>query len=161
MHPLPVFDFKRTPDCSCDACVHNCKTIPGFLVLEDVIKLAEYINLFNASPGALLCVQGEYVRIPTIVPSRKEDGSCVFLTVDNRCSIHEKAPFGCRYFDCEMDKGEANYRSLSGLISLLDNPAYTTFREALVARGNVSPGPEKLRRLDKHVAIRTSVDPAE
>ncbi len=67
---------------------------------------------FVPSRGALARTRtGALVRIPTITPARKPDGSCVFLTAEGRCSIHDIAPAGCAYFDSHMLDEEANRRS--------------------------------------------------
>lgn len=32
---------------------------------------------------------------------KKEDGTCIALGEDNKCSIHERKPVACRQYDCE------------------------------------------------------------
>src|SRR5216684_4213268 len=89
------FGFARTK-CDCEECTHNCKHMPGYLIPDDVERIMNAPNAvirsnldrLAASPGALVSKNGVPFRIPTIVPARKEDGSCIFLTKDNKCSIH-------------------------------------------------------------------------
>ena len=40
-----------------------------------------------------------FVKLPTITPAVKPDGSCVFLTAEGKCQIHEVSPYGCAFFD--------------------------------------------------------------
>lgn len=58
---------------------------------------------------------GRLFQIPTLVPRRKENGSCVFLDENNLCKIHEISPFGCALFDSHQSVDEANMRSSRGL----------------------------------------------
>jgi len=70
---------------------------------NDVISWIE--THFAASPGAMVLARdGKTYQIPTIVPAQKEDGSCVFLDENDRCTIHPVSPFGCQQFKiCEED----------------------------------------------------------
>lgn len=60
---------------------------------------------------------GETVRVGTITPRRKADGSCVFLDGDDRCTIHAVAPAGCAMFDTHMGLVEAQRRGLALVVS--------------------------------------------
>jgi Fe-S-cluster containining protein len=43
-------------------------------------------------------------RIPTLVPSTKEDGSCVHYK-DSKCGVHNDSPTGCKMFNaCAVGK---------------------------------------------------------
>src|SRR6516162_6121893 len=96
---LPVIDparsefgFTRTI-CACTSCTASCRHIPGYLVPDDLVRLRDLLspgedlltwsrgNLL-ASPGALVARGGQLFRIPTLVPARKSDRSCRFLTAD-------------------------------------------------------------------------------
>jgi len=108
------FGLTRT-SCSCAGCVLNCQFMPGFLVPSDLGRMippgadplvwAE-TNLL-ASPGAVAWHNGKAFRIPTLVPAVKPDGSCINLQ-DGLCTIHENAPFGCAFFDCQSPLGGAS-----------------------------------------------------
>lgn len=107
------FGAQRTT-CACKICITNCRYMPGFLIPADLDRLIPVSaagvtavlrwaneNLL-ASPGALIRIKatGEITRVPTLVPATKPDGSCIHLSDDHRCTIHENAPFGCAFFDC-------------------------------------------------------------
>lgn len=70
-------------------------------------------------------------RIPTIAPRSTDDGRCVFLTADERCSVHPVAPFGCSFFDAHMPGPEGDRRSQWGLVQIERSEAYAALRREL------------------------------
>lgn len=125
--PLPP--FERT-SCSCDGCTAGCKTMPGALIAGDLERIAEHtgnsaddpmwlMNHFLASDGTIVATQvrvaGElkivFVNIPSITPAQLPDGRCVFLSDDDRCTIHPVSPYGCAYHDIHMTAEPALARS--------------------------------------------------
>ena len=119
-----AFSFKRTK-CDCKDCTINCKHLPGYLLPEDLGRIARSLGYTNlgqfafdyllASPGAIVMKEGHVFQIPTLVPRRKEDGSCKFLDENNCCTIHAVSPYGCAFFDTHQSDEEANLRSSRGL----------------------------------------------
>lgn len=113
------FGFPRT-SCDCEPCKKNCHFMPGFLIPSDLdrmipkhvdpLKWSEY-NLL-ASPGALVSKDGLLFRIPTLVPSVREDGACIHLAPDGLCMIHDIAPFGCSFFDCKPERGNLSHEGI-------------------------------------------------
>jgi len=119
-----VPDGMERTKCGCHDCTAGCKAMPGCLIPGDIERIQGHVgdvsgefvlSHFVVSDGAL--VRKEFVdrtvefRVPTIVPAQKPDGSCVFLDVDDKCSIHEVAPFGCAYHDTHMTAEVAAPRS--------------------------------------------------
>jgi Fe-S-cluster containining protein len=154
------FGFDRSV-CPCAECVNNCRHIPGYLIPADVGRIARHLGLTNlvefafsyllASPGATVMRAGRVFQIPTLVPRRKEDGSCVFLDERNRCRIHEVSPFGCAFFDAHQSDAEAQRRSGRGLQEVAghwamspNTHAYTVIWKLLCAAG--------MRAVPAHVA---------
>jgi hypothetical protein len=86
------------------------------------------------------------VRIPTLVPARRPDGACLFLTTAGECAIHAVAPFGCAFFDAHMATAEADQRSQLGLRAILEawqaNDPYARLWMTLAHAGQVAPAPE-------------------
>jgi hypothetical protein len=84
------FGVART-ECACRSCVANCRFVPGALIPADLHRIAEYLNESDltrfafdnllASPGAIIYTRGGLIRIRTLVPARRADGACRFLTV--------------------------------------------------------------------------------
>lgn len=126
--------FPRTV-CACPE-DKACCTRPAHLIPSDIKRLEKQVvgpidRYLRASPGAVVLKNGNIERVPTIVPARTADGRCVFLSLEDRCRVHENAPFGCAYFDMHMDAGEGHARSVWGLMKIMESPTYTEFRETL------------------------------
>ena len=95
------FGVARTV-CACRACVVNCRIVPGALITADLHRISEYLNESDlrrfafdnllASHGAIIFTRSGLVRIRTLVPARRADGACRFLTAEDRCSIHAESP---------------------------------------------------------------------
>lgn len=145
--------FPRT-ECACADCIAFCAR-PGHLTPADLFAIVDVLmadgriqtrqdvfEFLRASKGAVVgdAATGHRWRIGTITPKVKEDGTCIFLTKDNRCSIHAVAPFGCRFFDPHMDNIEGNRRSMWGLKQISITPAYEQLRQKLIAgSGEIEP----------------------
>ena len=164
--PLPLvnstrveFGFERTV-CACEQCTNYCRHVPGYLVPSDLDRLRDYCggaDAFDswaaqhllASPGALVMRKGALGRIPTLVPARRDNGACIFLSADSSCSIHPIAPFGCAFFDSHQEDDAADRRSSRGLRAILEDwqsaGPYSALWLALHAAGRDSPAPETAR----------------
>lgn len=119
----PRKEFQRT-ECACEKCALFCHHMPGCLIPGDERAIAEHVegraltnaevtdfglSHFSASMGARAITRIGIIHIPSIVPRLTETG-CVFLK-DERCGIHQVAPFGCSHMDDHMPVEEANERS--------------------------------------------------
>lgn len=130
--------FERTK-CACTNCVECCKRHPAYLIPSDIPRIADHLKIslgelaarLRKSPGALVSKGGRPFAIGTIIPEPDATGRCSFLTADDRCSIHEVAPFGCAYFDVHMNLRESQRRSVWGLMRVASSPEYKAFREEL------------------------------
>lgn len=99
--------FSRTT-CGCEICRVPCRHVPGGLDPADLPRLCP--------PGQdLLAWAEEHLRaltdkpFPTLVPARQASGACHWL-FDERCAVHDQAPYGCAFFDTHMSKPEADQR---------------------------------------------------
>jgi hypothetical protein len=163
---LPVIDPDRTEfgflrtACACAECAAHCLHLPGYFIPADLDRVGHRLappedlstwarQHLLASPGALVRQGATVSRIPTLVPGRRADGACTFLTAENRCAIHAVAPFGCAFFDAHQSGAEADRRSRRGLQAVLDawtNGAdYARVWLALDAAGLRAPPPETCR----------------
>lgn len=122
------FGLARTI-CDCRLCVTNCHFIPGYLIPDDLARISAKVGVENvlefalanllASPGAtVITYGGEQHQIPTLVPARRADGACKFLSAENRCTIHEVAPFACAFFDVHQSREESDRGSIQGLMAI-------------------------------------------
>jgi hypothetical protein len=154
------FGYARTI-CACHECVLNCHHIPGYLIPTDLERIHRHhapdqdlddwaLHHLLASPGAVILCRGQQARILTLVPARRPDGACIFLTATGQCSVHAVAPYGCAFFDSHQVPAEANRRSKRGLQAIIEawhaNGLYARLWMALAEAGFVSPGPEVARR---------------
>jgi hypothetical protein len=49
---------------------------------------------------------------PRLVPVKQVNGHCHWY-IDGKCAVHEKAPYGCAFFDAHMSSSEVDRRSLA------------------------------------------------
>jgi Fe-S-cluster containining protein len=161
------FGVART-ECACRACVANCRFVPGSLIPADLYRIAEYLNesalaqfAFDnllASPGAIIYTRSGLIRIRTLVPARRADGACRFLTAEDRCSIHVASPYSCAHFDCTQSRKEADDLSLRGLIEVAKawqrGDLYAQLWLMLYHAGRIAPSPIEARARMR-VAIAT------
>lgn len=134
--PVDKSEFQRTT-CACSECVKCCKRQPGPLAYGDFERITEHLGvsrdegkeLFCASPGALVRVGQQTVRVGSITPKMRR-GRCVFLDENDRCKIHAVAPFGCAYFDTHMGRDTAMPRSL-WLVKSQSDHDYQMLRDEL------------------------------
>lgn len=98
--------------------------MPGSLIPSDLVQIQEFVGdhsgdfvltHFLVSDGAKVGIktgdQLQIMSVPSLVPAQRPDGRCVFLTSDEKCSIHPVSPFGCGYYDTHMDIEEGERRS--------------------------------------------------
>lgn len=143
--------FERT-SCDCSKCAAACRTMPGYLIPGDIERIAAYVGAdpddekflianFRASEGPLVQRDGNRFRIPTIVPAQYDDnGKCVFMTRDGRCSVHQVSPFGCSRFNvCDEPTRDAEMRSTAGLFDILKNWDYNLVWMFLYETGHRAP----------------------
>lgn len=147
------FGYPRT-ECACQDCHKNCRFMPGFLIPADLIRMipkdadamkwaATYLL---ASPGAIAMQDGVLFRIGTLVPAVKPDGSCIHLSPEGSCLIHEIAPFGCAFFDCGPERGKLSTQGLLAVMQAWKEKAlYSRIWEFLWDIDRRQQGPEVLR----------------
>src|SRR5262249_13123421 len=104
----------------------------------------------RASPGAVVLRRGQPVRIRTLVPARRPDGACTFLTDAGQCAIHAVAPFGCAFFDAHLAGARGDRRSQRGLQAVVEaweaSDPYARLWALLAGDGLVAPPPEVARQ---------------
>lgn len=173
--------------CDCRACTINCEWIPGYLIPDDLTRLAGRVAKVNAltktdmtfeewaldnllaSPGALVFKNGVPFRVPTLVPARGEDGhSCKFLAVNTwaaggkSCQIHEDAPFGCAFFYSHLPEDYVQRLSGKGLESvILDwraNGPYAKLWTFLNRAGRVAPSPAENRERLREAWVKEELE---
>lgn len=142
--------------CSCDVCKRNCRFIPGMLIASDLERLIPTgVDPFKwaesnllASPGAIAIKSGKIIRIPTLVPAVKEDGSCIHLNEAGLCQIHEVSPFGCAFFDCSKESAQQGLseRALYDVLNYTPDSLYRRLWRHLNREGKIQLSPNILRQ---------------
>ena len=138
--------FNRTT-CACVDCTKCCKRQPGPLAPGDYEKIQHHLratdnemkSMFVASPGAIIRDEsGKLSRVGSITPKRHRS-RCVFLDENDRCKIHNVAPFGCAFFDTHMSREAALPRSTWLVKQQMKDQNYTRLRDALPYAGSYKP----------------------
>jgi hypothetical protein len=100
--------FRRT-ECGCAFCQAPCRHIPGSLDPSDLPRLCPTgQDVFVWAEQHLRAVTDK--PVPTLVPARHPDGPCHWY-FDDRCAVHEHAPYSCAFFDMHMSAAEVERRS--------------------------------------------------
>lgn len=126
----PEFPFARSV-CACRRCSICCEHIPGTLVPSDLAAIAAKFGrtdleafarewMLAGDSATIRLADGRVLTLGKLVPRRGADGACVFYE-HGRCSIHEVAPFGCRYYDAHMTDAASNQRDYAMSSALLDD----------------------------------------
>ena len=84
---LDNVDFPDGIAFKCKNCGKCCRYIPGNVNSKDEQKIQE--KVFKKFTGAPTVNGNKFFR-------RKRDGSCSFLTTDNKCKIYDIRPMVCR-----------------------------------------------------------------
>jgi hypothetical protein len=148
----------------------NCRFVPGSLIPADIRLIAEYLSESNltrfaldnllASPGAIVYIRNGLARIRTLVPARRADGACRFLTAGDMCSIHAVSPYSCAMFDCKQSREEADDLSLRGLMEVARawqrGGLYAQLWMMLYHNGRIAPSPIEARAM-----MRTALEAGE
>lgn len=107
--------------CGCDFCRVYCRHIPGRLAVGDVARLCpEGADVFAWAEEHLQAVTD--APYPKLVPVRGAGGQCHWY-VDGGCTVHDRAPYGCAYFDAHMSSDEVKRRGLPANLGSLDDAA--------------------------------------
>ncbi len=130
------------------------------MIPADVPRMAIHLGYKNvvdfvrekcsAGAGAKVYYGGVYREVPNITPARKEDGTCVFLSADKKCTIHAVAPYGCAFFDSHMSEKRGDMVSSEGVrTNMQDFDAegeYSLLWYYLHPLGKINPPVEQLRQ---------------
>ncbi len=102
------YGFERTR-CGCELCQAYCRYVPGRLDVADLERLCpEGQDVFTWAEHHLRAVPD--APSPKLVPVRRSNGHCHWY-LDDKCLVHQNAPYGCAYFDSHMDLAEVTRRS--------------------------------------------------
>lgn len=144
MQPSELSQFERSY-CNCTACRTVCRVQPGALAPGDFDQI---LNAAGKDCDDSAFVYGHFVadhdsdtRTPLIRPAQHQDGRCVFLQDDGRCSTYRVAPFGCsRQSACREINAPAQQALLASISENLD---YQWTWEDLASNGRAATSAEE------------------
>ena len=148
--------FART-ECGCVFCQAPCRHIPGSLDPSDLTSLCPAgQDVFIWAEQHLRAVVDK--AVPRLVPARQANGHCHWY-FENRCLVHEHAPYSCAFFDTHMTDEEIARRSAATLESRRKDAAaqglYFRVWEHLIRMGlTTPPGDRAALEEDVHKLFR-------
>lgn len=103
---------------ACRGCGGCCRHRQDLLLSGyDLFRISRRLALPPAVAAASFCLRyvGEESRLPLLRmrTQRENEGACVFLTAENRCSIHTARPLACALFPLGQSLLEEKGGSLS------------------------------------------------
>jgi|TARA_Y100000310_G_scaffold75248_1_gene71496 hypothetical protein len=102
--------LKLSHPCKCNACAVGCKHGSGFLVEEDIPKLAKFMNISEQVLKKEFLEEVEKFNTkryrPKILRKDKPYGKCVFFDQEIRCRVHTAKPLECKISMGCKDYGE-------------------------------------------------------
>jgi hypothetical protein len=151
--------FRRT-ECGCDFCRAPCRHIPGSLDPSDLVRLCP--------PGQdVLAWAEQHLRavtdkpFPTLVPARGAGGACHWH-FEGRCAVHDRAPYGCAFFDAHQSDDEVRRRSAATIRARQEDAAagglYSRVWEHLCRRGLTARSGDRSALLEEVRKIRRRAD---
>jgi len=97
----PINDvLKLTHPCKCEACSNGCRYGSGFLVDEDIQKIAKHLEVTDEVLKKEFLEEVEKFNTkkhrPRILRKGRPYGKCVFFDKEIGCKIHEAKPLECK-----------------------------------------------------------------
>ena len=102
--------LKLTNPCKCEACTVGCKHGSGFLVEEDIPRIAKFMGITKEVLKKEFLEELEKFDTkrfrPRILRKDRPYGKCVFFDKEIGCRIHEVKPLECKISMGCKDYGE-------------------------------------------------------
>ena len=103
--------FKLVHPCRCVKCENGCNYGSGFLIGDDLNKIAQFLGITEKEAKEKYFEEVEQFNAKLIRPKlgRKENrpyGKCVFFDEKTGCKIHEVKPLQCKIAMPCKDYGE-------------------------------------------------------
>jgi len=98
---------------TCSACGHCCRHGSGCLVRGDLAQIAKKLGMTEKEVKERYLEENEKFHTVLLKPrlikeEGKPYGKCVFLSPENRCSIHDAKPLQCRTGNCSEHGEDLN-----------------------------------------------------
>ena len=102
--------LKLTNPCKCEACTIGCRHGSGFLVEEDIPRIAKFMNISEDVLKKEFLEEVEKFNTkryrPRILRKNKPYGKCIFFDEEIGCKVHEVKPLECKISMGCKDYGE-------------------------------------------------------
>lgn len=102
--------LKLAHPCKCEACTVGCRHGSGFLVDEDIPKIAEFLGFSEEVLKKEFLEEVEKFNTklfrPKILRKNKPYGKCIFFDEEIGCKVHEVKPLECKIAMGCKDYGE-------------------------------------------------------
>lgn len=145
----------------CRRCGHCCKYGSGFLVDDDIKKIAEFLKLKEEELKTNCLEQVTLFNTTLYRPLRirkgKAFGTCIFFNSEKGCIIHPVKPLQCRVSSCnEYGEELSVWFRLNYLVNPNDAESIRQWGVYLASGGKNIPGgelnqlvpnPEKLKKI--------------
>src|SRR3989344_2209985 len=150
------------PACQCNACSHGCTIGSGFLVDEDIPKLAQFLHITEEELKAKHLEEIEKFHTKRFRPKIEKNsygyGKCTFFDAKKGCTIHDAKPLhckiamGCKAYGEDLDK----WFHLNYFVNSKDPESIRQFASYLASGGKTLPSgalvdfvqdPERLKKI--------------
>ena len=86
--------------CKCEACTVGCRHGSGFLVEEDIPKIAKFLGITEDVLKKEFLEEVEKFNTkkyrPKVLRKEKQYGKCIFFDEEIGCKVHEVKPLECK-----------------------------------------------------------------
>ena len=154
--------LKLTNPCKCEACTVGCRHGSGFLVEEDIPRIAKFMNISEEVLKKEFLEEVEKFNTkrfrPRILRKDKPYGKCIFFDEEIGCKVHEVKPLECKISMGCKDYGEqlSLWFMLNHFVNKDDAESIRQFASYLKTDGktlegaelkDLVPDKEKLRKM--------------
>jgi Fe-S-cluster containining protein len=100
--------------CACPLCKECCEREPGWFMPDEVAIAANFMKLPEGEFIKNYCEEHMEGDVIVISPAKKKkNGSCIFLTKEGLCAIHEVKPHECKkVFACQKEYRQTRMREI-------------------------------------------------
>ncbi len=152
----------------CTMCGNCCKYGAGFLVPEDIPRLARFLGMTEQELKEKCLEEIEIFNTKAWKPKRLKEGKpygkCMFFAGENGCSVHAAKPFQCAITNCsEFAEHLIQWLYLNYFVNP-DDPesvrqwaSYLKGKEWVIQGGNLHelvPDQERLRKIMSYEALK-------
>lgn len=154
--------LKLTHPCKCNACSIGCNYGSGFLIDEDITKIAKFLGLSEEELKNNFLEEFQKFNTkkyrPKILRKDKPYGKCIFFDEIVGCKVHESKPLECKVSMGCKDYGEqiSLWFMLNYFLKVDDPESIRQYADYLKSGGkslegakleDLVPDKERLRRI--------------